>query len=1562
MDDAARARLEGWKLSLLDLSSENRLLDARDGKTIIGLPDVDPVRIAFALASGSSLAIDASDTTGLEPGRLRVALPADELAHRLTAIRRLAKAQAADCGVHALWLGLGILHYEGRTAPLALWPIELLDDGMRVASAGGNELRFNHTLGAVLRHQLQLVLPEGNDLAALLDAAEAIAVTRPGWRVERATLLGSFSFANLTMWSDATEALLARPLVEKLAARAGFAGLPPAIGDAIAPLDADHAQLAAIGAAGAGATLVVQGPPGTGKSQTIANLIVHAATLGKSVLFVTEKTAALEVVRQRLAAVGLGELCLALGGDRESLHAALSRVIDRTFRPGTGPSGQDARLAELRLALDGFTTAFHRVGPFGRSVHEALGRLVELRTAPRAELADPDAIALDRSTFDRRKVLAEQLSAAALPVEPVATHPWRASTLDRWAPDQRDAALAALVETQAAALDLLTTSTEVVALVPGAVARTASQLEALGALAALAATSPRPGAELLTQLKSTRGDELGERIALIRARGTGAIEIPRDPAAFLAVAQRHRALVREVEDRFTSAVTDLDAPGAWTQLRKWTGSVAPLRFVALRATRDAVRAAAMPGGLVTDDAMIIALESVIAERACRAALMGAAEPAKRWFGELGGDPLALELDKIDAGVGWAAELRRAFDAVEVTGNDATRTAAWRALVAQVAAVPGDSVELPPIFARLADAVARWQRALDVLARDTGIPRAHLAGGADHLAVLREQLEILTGAIDGLRDWVTFHATRRGALAAGLGPVVPAIERGDLGAAELADAWERATLLAWADAELAETPALAEFHGPTHHAHVAAFADLDRGALALARARALVRLAERMPKSLGEPDPELAILLAALKRPTGLAAADAARPALDDRGLPPGGSAAEGRRGGIDIRALLASIPTLLARIAPCVQASPLDVAQLLDPALRFDLVVFDEASQLPVSHALGALGRADAAIIVGDSRQLEIGDSILAAAIAAGVPQLELTTHYRSKHEDLIARSNARYYANKLTVFPAAQPSPDLGISLRIIDSGDAALEAQAIVGDALARLRDPGQRGRSIAIVAFDGATVERIEDLLDDAALVLEPGQEPVLVKHVDAVQGDERDVVLVALGDGALADPRRLNVATTRAREQMILFSRIAPEDATGDLAELLAFAKGEGRRSSLDDRGLAAGGSAAEGRRGWIDEQPASPVTAAIARTLVERGWIVRHRVGSGAYRLDLAVVDPNDADRYILAIEHDGASYASAPAARDRDRLRAQVLGQLGWRLHRVWSFDWWADPEREIQRAHGAIVAALAASRQRRAPVAPARPVKKIARGSAPIVAPGTAPSATPSAIEAAPTAKVLVTLENQITLASGSGPAAITDIATAPVRIPKGAIAIGPYLAAAIPAGRRAPDDMFAPRHASELGKVIEQVLAAEAPMHLDRLARRVGAYFGIGRLSQRVTDQVKAALAGRGRYGEEQGIVWRNDQDPTSIPSVRVAGAGPEAKREIEEVPLSELAAAARIVVERAAATGATELVRDVARLLGIARITDKVNERVAHGVRIAAQRELIKIADGRATLPAI
>jgi very-short-patch-repair endonuclease len=1621
IDPAAHARLERWKLSLLDLSAANRLLDVRDGRTTIALPGVEPAALAAALAEGAALGFEPG-TGPAAPGVLRVPLPGPELTRRLVAIRRAARAQLADGGVHTLWLGLGILTWcedavddatgepVARRAPLALWPVELeraAGGVLRLVEAAGLEPRWNLTLGEKLRRGFGVALApapptDDLDLGALFEAAEAIAASRPGWRVERAAQLGIFASGKFAMWNDLdarADELLASPVVAHLAAGAGTAFAQPSAAAAgavagggpppqlIAPLDADASQLAAIAAAGSGASFVLQGPPGTGKSQTIANLIAHCIAHGKTVLFVTDKVAALEVVQQRLTAVGLGEFCLELHSHkavRARVVQQLGRVLERAFRPAAGPS-DDGRLAELRAALDGHASALHRVGPFGRSLHDALGRLVELRPVdgagapPPAALAERDATGLDRATFDRRRRALDELATAAIPIEPVASHPWRASALARWPLDGRDRAAAALAEAAAAGGELAQAVAAVARLVPGIAAHSRDQLAALGALAALAAGSPRPGAELLTQLRVARGDEIAERIALIRARGGGTIEPPRDPGAFLVLASRHRILANEVNDRFTDSVEALDAAALWKQLRRWTRRFAPVRYLALREARAAVRAAAMPGMLETDGAMIDALEAVIAERAARAALLAAAEPARRWFGELGGKPLELDLPRIDAAVSWAAELRRAFDAVEIGNGDPARASAWRALVAQVATPPATEAagggELAA-FARVARAVARWQPAVAALSEATGIAAIELGVGPDHLAALAHQVDRLTRALDALRDWVAYHGARQAALTAGVAPALGALERGALGAGELAAAWERATLLAWADAELADTPALARFHGAAHHASAAAFADLDRAAQAQVRSRALVRLAERVPRVTSDPGGELGALLRELGK----------------------------QRGHRPLRRLFAEIPTLLPRLAPCLLMSPLSVAQYLDPALpRFDVVVFDEASQLATADAIGALARGEAAVVVGDAQQLpptrffathaaapdgedddEVDrgdparelDSVLDDCVAARLPELRLAWHYRSRHEDLIAFANQRYYGDRLQVFPAAHRSAELGVSWRLVagiyDRGATRqnrIEAEAVAVEVLARLRDPAQRERSIGVVTFSRAQQALIEDLLDAARAddpeldawfdAAHPSGEPVLVKNLETIQGDERDVVILSVGYGPDATggfprnlgplsqqggERRLNVAITRAREQLIVVSSFVPEVLDGaagqgvqDLAALLGFAR--------------AGGGAA---RPAVGAPPASPITAAIARGLGERGWTVRHQIGCGAYKLDLAVVDPGDPDRYILAIEHDGAAYASAPAARDRDRLRGELLARLGWRVHRIWSLDWWADAERELARAHGAVIAAVAANRQRRgADSAPQRAKDRpSARQGARAARPATGPVARGQAAA----------------VAAGSGPAVAdlgeltTPIATgsAPVRLAKNAISIGPYLAAAIPAGRRAPDDLFAPRHLAELGKIVEQVLAAEAPMHVDLLARRVGAYFGIGRVTQRVTDQVRVALAGRGRWGDEAEVVWRLDQDPTGVPAVRVAGQGASARREIEEVPLCEVAAAARIVVERAVGIPANDLVRDAARLLGFSRVTERVIERVVAGVRLAAHRELIRIDAGKATLP--
>jgi hypothetical protein len=302
---AARARLEGWKLSLVDLSSSHPMLDAKDDRSCVGLPGVDPIRLAAAFASGSSFGFETGMDSCFDTGRLRTPLGATELERRLLRMRREARDAAME-GEHVLWLALGLFHWcepESKNqvgadrvthaAPLWLVPVEL-DASLRLVASDGAPT-FNHALGEKLRRDFDILFDGGTELPLALAAAEGIAVTRPGWRVERGVRFGVFSFAPLAIWRDlearSEDELLASPVLAHLA-QGGPGAFPqpsatatslvtrarPQLPELIAPLDADFNQLIAVAASGEGASFVLQGAPGTGKSQTIANLIVNAVT------------------------------------------------------------------------------------------------------------------------------------------------------------------------------------------------------------------------------------------------------------------------------------------------------------------------------------------------------------------------------------------------------------------------------------------------------------------------------------------------------------------------------------------------------------------------------------------------------------------------------------------------------------------------------------------------------------------------------------------------------------------------------------------------------------------------------------------------------------------------------------------------------------------------------------------------------------------------------------------------------------------------------------------------------------------------------------------------------------------------------------------------------------------------------------------------------------------------------------------------------------------------------------------------------------------------------------
>ena len=405
-------------------------------------------------------------------------------------------------------------------------------------------------------------------------------------------------------------------------------------------------------------------------------------------------------------------------------------------------------------------------------------------------------------------------------------------------------------------------------------------------------------------------------------------------------------------------------------------------------------------------------------------------------------------------------------------------------------------------------------------------------------------------------------------------------------------------------------------------------------------------------------------------------------------------------------------------------------------ALSFDLVVFDEASQLPPPEAMPAVLRGTAVVIAGDSKQLPPTSFFEASAIfdeAAEVEaseelepleslldecvaifpvfdQAHLRWHYRSRDERLIQFSNHYFYREKpLITFPSTSTSTeDRGVLWRYVadgvwDRGGSRTnrpEAREVVNLIIEHLeRRPD---RSLGIVAMNVAQREAIEELLDERLLErpdLEPllrnrVEEPFFIKALENVQGDERDTIVISVGYGKTSSGalsynfgplnqeggwRRLNVLVTRARWQTIVVSSMRAQE----LAAINPNNRGAvALRNFLD---YAERGCALPPAPTVITEQESNDFEDAVAERLRERGLHIDEQVGASEYRIDLAIRDPRDAHRYLLGVECDGATYHSAKTARDRDLLREQVLRALGWRLHRIWSTDWFRDPDRAIE-------------------------------------------------------------------------------------------------------------------------------------------------------------------------------------------------------------------------------------------------------------------------------------
>lgn len=797
-------------------------------------------------------------------------------------------------------------------------------------------------------------------------------------------------------------------------------------------------------------------------------------------------------------------------------------------------------------------------------------------------------------------------------------------------------------------------------------------------------------------------------------------------------------------------------------------------------------------------------------------------------------------------------------------------------------------------------------------------RETLELATDYLTASQALTERVAHAWPKIYEWCAWQKTRSEAIGLGLMPLIEFLESNDARDEDLPGLFERSFRRALLFDIIEKENTLREFFGNEHNERIERFRQLDERLAKLSRNMIRMRLASGIPRDeLLDDIPRQEIGL--LKKEIGKRA----------RHIP--------------VRQLIGRIPKLLPRLKPCVLMSPLSVAQYLDASHEsFDVVIFDEASQIPVWDAVGAIARGHQLIVVGDPKQLPPTsffatntnddddltpeehkdlESILDELITNGLRHKRLNWHYRSRHESLITFSNRQYYNNELLTFPS--PDNELGgvrfrhLPLARYDKGRSRTnrgEAEALVKELVSRLRNPKLPRRSYGIVTFSQAQQALIQNLLDE-----ERGKfpeiehhfsddppvegEPVFVKNLENVQGDERDVIFfsicygldeagkLSMNFGPLnrdGGQRRLNVAVTRAKHEVLVFSGLRGDEidltktrARGmrDLKHFLQYA----------ERGHEALIAATSNSH---DAEPDSEFERMVANRIRAAGYDVHHQVGCSGYRIDLAVVDPAATGRYLLGVECDGATYHRAATARDRDMLRQAVLEDLGWSLHRIWSTDWWHNANSEMEKLLAAITSAIEARQIETDDSVGQRVVEEIT-----IESPESSPASAPKA-----------------------APYTLTDFSSFSDRI--------------------SADRFYSKEYEIKLREMIGHVLETEGPISDTLLVNRIARAHALQRSGRIITERV-LNLAKRHFHISQDPVggtfIWRDKEAQATWSTYRTAGAE-ESMRNLDEISFEEIRAA---ILKNSSGDVPVE----VARAFGIRRLASDGRSRIEAVMRVCS-----------------
>ena len=1336
----------------------------------------------------------------------------NDLDDRIKTLYRSYKSSLEENGANTLYIAMGLLKWyeeedksKAHYAPLIMVPIEVIRKslalGYKIKRREEDESMFNISITEKLKAEFDIriegleEIPEdtkGIDVNKVFSIIKEAIAVKPDWEVLESSYIGVFSFTQFVMWNDLRKRRddlqknkIVRALIDgtyDLSVNEGKTESEhPDDTLALTPLPADASQLKAINAAYEGESFVLHGPPGTGKSQTITSMIANCLYSGKTVLFASEKKAALEVVYNRLSKIGLAPFCLELHSNKAKKSDVLSQ-LDNVLKIKETYSAKE--FTDKRKELN--------------EKKEALDKYVK-------ELHDPRKDTCDCSLFELISIYESTKDAPEIP-------PFGNKVIE--------------------------------------VLKLSDIRNIKNELTEFAFASREYKASGADKLSFVRNDSYSMSM--------------RD--SIPASAQEYKNALLELQS--VSGGKDIPAIIRECEAYKEGQETAKVR-----------------------DQILLSWDKDFLEE----------------------DPRILIKEYKEAEAKWALfktlSLNSVYKKVAVYDKNKDKKASFMDELERLREYKERAAEHPIVEDRtICDAYSKVLSVREGLSAMAGLPEMR---DIDFEITYCDALIENSDLIKPRMQYNKAASTLKGLGAVNL---VDAYDKGMVTEDNMADALEKAYSHQLIMKIVDESSVLSEFSGNIFEGRIKLFKELNEEFIELTKKEIYLKLADSIPDfSLNSPDNGEYVKLK---------------------------KAISGNARGTSLRKLFSQIPNILRRVCPCMLMSPISVAQYLElDDFKFDMIIFDEASQLPTCKAVGVLARGDDAVIVGDPKQMpptsffmsdyvdeenienEDLESILDDCLAVNMPSKYLRWHYRSRHESLIDFSNKAFYENRLYTFPSAndlQSKVTLVPVDGIFDRGNTRTnqkEAEAVIEEIVRRFQDPVLKKQSIGVVTFNINQQNKIDDMLQEECKKVEGleswvygSEEPLFIKNLENVQGDERDVILfsVAYGKDETGNVymnfgplnleggwRRLNVAVTRARCEMKVFSTLAPEQikitsstsrGVQAMRRFLEYASGsEVWAQGLEDTYESGSNNVAGNLR-----KVYAGVADSLEDGLRKNGFICRRDIGKSGFKVDIGVVDKDNEGEYCAGILIDGEAYKTAETTRDREVAQISVLEGLGWKVMRVWSLDWLEDPEKTLEKVITFI----------NTPKAEPVPQEKTEE-----------PAADDDAASES---------EPEIPVTEAVDDTSSTDDE------------LIPYKVATIPVEDMSVGDLSDAKMTSKVQEKIWLILEQEAPISNDLLARRLATSCGNMKLTAKVKERTDYHCRNLKIQGTTYGDVtfwWNQDQDSSTYSKIRVAGDA-STSRAASDIPFEEAMNAVVYVVRAGVGVPKESIAKDCAKLMGYSR----------------------------------